>query len=338
MSYTVAIMGATGAVGAEILELLGERSFPVGNLRLLASARSAGKVLEFEREGIVVEELTHDCFAGTDIVFASAGGAISREFAPSAVKAGAIVIDNTSCFRMDPEVPLVVPEINPEALRNHKGIVAVPNCSTIIMALPLFPLHRRFGARRTVVSTYQAASGGGAAAMRELHEETRAIVGGEEFKREIFPQQYGFNLFPHNAPMKDTDAEGYNEEEVKMMVETAKIFGEEMKVTATCVRVPVMRAHSESLNIEFEKPFTIEEAYRILHDAPGIVVHEDRNANQWATPVDASGKDPVLVGRLRRDKTVANGLELWVVGDQIRKGAALNAIQIAEQMIRDDLI
>ncbi len=338
MSYTVAIMGATGAVGTEITELLGERNFPVKKLRLLASARSAGKTLEFAGEGIAVEELAHDCFGGVDIVFASAGGSVSREFAPSAVKAGAVVIDNTSCFRMDPEVPLVVPEINPEVLKNHKGIVAVPNCSTIIMVLPLFPLHRKFGARRTVVSTYQAASGGGAAAMRELYEETRALVGGEDFKREIFPQQYGFNLFPHNAPMKDTDSAGYNEEEVKMMVESAKIFGEDMKITATCVRVPVMRAHSESLNIEFERPFTVEEAYRVLDDAPGVIVHENRDANEWATPVDASGKDPVLVGRLRRDKTVANGLELWVVGDQLRKGAALNAIQIAEQMIVDHVI
>ena len=336
MSYNVAIMGATGAVGQEFLQLLAERNFPIKNLKLLASARSAGKVIEFQGQDIIVEELTHDSFGGVDIVLASAGGSLSREFAPSAVKAGAVVIDNTSCFRMDPNVPLVVPEVNPEALKDHQGIIANPNCSTIIMVLPLFPLHKAFGAKRVVVSTYQAASGGGAAAMKELHDETHAICKGEEFEREIFPQQYGFNLFPHNAPMLE---DGYNEEEVKMMVETPKIFGEEdFKVSATCVRVPVMRAHSESINIEFEKPFTIEEAYAILEKAPGVVVHEDREANTWATPTDASGKDPVLVGRLRRDKSVANGLELWVVGDQIRKGAALNAVQIAEKMIEDGLI
>ena len=335
MSYTVAIMGATGAVGAELLALLSERNFPIKSLRLLASARSAGTTLEFKGEVINVEELTHHCFADVDIVLASAGGSISKEFVPSAVKSGAIVIDNTSFFRMHSEVPLVIPEVNPEALKSHKGIIANPNCSTIIMVLALFPLHKKFCVKRAVVATYQAASGGGAAAMQELHEETKAIANGETFERQIFPQQYGFNLFPHNAAMKD---QGYNEEEVKMMTETSKIFGEQMKVSATCIRVPVMRAHSESINIEFEKPFTIEDAYTVLNEAPGVIIHENRAENRWATPVDASGKDPIMVGRLRRDNTVDNGLELWVVGDQIRKGAALNAVQIAEQMISYDLI
>lgn len=330
MKPNVAIMGATGAVGAELLELLEERNFPLNSLKLLASARSAGKTVEFRGETLTVEELTHDCFEGIDLVLASAGGSISKEFAPSAVKAGAVVVDNTSFFRMTEGVPLVVPEVNPEAIKEHKGIIANPNCSTIIMALPLAPLHKAFGIKRCVVSTYQAASGAGAKAMEELKEETEAHLKGEAYENTVINQPYAFNLFPHNSPMLDN---GYVEEEMKMVNETKKIFQDpDFKVTATCIRVPIMRAHSESINLEFEKPFTIEEAYELLKNAEGVEVYEDRENNLWATPLMASGKDPVYVGRLRRDLSCENGLELWVVGDQVRKGAALNAIQIAEKL------
>jgi len=323
-------MGATGAVGAELIHLLEERNFPLSSLRLLASARSAGKKMTFRGEEITVEELTHDCFEGVDLVLASAGGSISKEFAPSAVKAGAVVVDNTSFFRMTEGVPLVIPEVNPEAIKEHKGIIANPNCSTIIMALPLFPLHKAFGVKRCVVSTYQAASGAGAKAMEELKEETQARLNEEEYSATVIEQPYAFNLFPHNSPMMDN---GYVEEEMKMVNETKKILkDEDFKVTATCIRVPIMRAHSESINLEFERPFTIEEAYEVLKAAPGVEVYEDREKNLWATPLMASGKDPVYVGRLRRDLSCENGLELWVVGDQVRKGAALNAIQIAEKL------
>jgi aspartate-semialdehyde dehydrogenase len=328
----VAIMGATGAVGAELLELLDERNFPLNSLKLLASARSAGKEITFRGETLIVEELTHDSFEGIDIVLASAGGSLSKEYAPSAVKAGAVVVDNTSHFRMDPEVPLVVPEINPEDIKWNKGIIANPNCSTILMVLALYPLHKRFKVKRTVVSTYQAASGAGALAMEELKQETEAHLKGETFENTVINQPYAFNLFPHNSPMTDN---GYVEEELKMMKETAKIFHDDSKVTATCVRVPIMRAHSESLNIEFENPYTLEEAYELLKNAPGVELFEDREANIWATPLDVSGKDPVYVGRLRRDKTIENGLELWLVGDQVRKGAALNAVQIAELLLEN---
>ena len=324
----VAIMGATGAVGGELIELLEERNFPLNSLKLLASARSAGKKMTFRGEEITVEELTHDSFAGVDIVLASAGGSISAEFAPSAVKAGAVVVDNTSHYRMAEGVPLVTPEVNAEAIKEHNGIIANPNCSTIILALALFPLHKAFGVKRCIVSTYQAASGAGAQAMKELQEETQAILNGEEYTNTVINQPYAFTLFPHNSPMTEN---GYVEEEMKMVNETKKMFkDEDFKISATCIRVPVMRAHSESVNLEFEKPFTVEEAYEVLKNAPGVEIFEDRENNLWATPLMASGKDPVYVGRLRRDVSCDNGLELWIVGDQVRKGAALNAIQIAE--------
>jgi aspartate-semialdehyde dehydrogenase len=330
MGIKVAIMGATGAVGSELLEILAERKFPVGELRLLASARSAGKTLKYQDDDVKVHELKHDSFKGIDLVLASAGGKISKEYAPSAVKAGAVVVDNTSYFRMTEGVPLVIPEINPEDIAKHKGIIANPNCSTIIMALALFPLHKRFKAKRVVAATYQAASGAGAVAMDELVRETAAYLQGEDFRRTVIPHPYAFNLFPHNSPMTDN---GYCEEEIKMVKETHKIFHDEnIRLTATCVRVPVLRAHSEALNIEFEEDPTIEEVYAILRKAPGVEVMEDRAANRWPMPLDASGRDPVLVGRVRKDLSQPKTLDLWVVGDQIRKGAALNAVQIAEKL------
>ena len=333
MSVNIAIMGATGAVGAELLERLDERNFPVGELRLLASARSAGKTITFKGQDITVQELTHDSFEGIDIVLASAGGSLSKEYAPSAVKAGAVVIDNTSHFRMAEGVPLVIPEINPEEIANHKGIIANPNCSTIIMLLPLFPLHKKYGIKRVVCSTYQAASGAGAHAMQELKEETQATLDGKDYTNTVINQPYAFNLFPHNSPMLDN---GYVEEELKMVNETKKIFKDDsFRVNATCIRVPVMRAHSEAINIEFDQEVPVEEVYEILGNTPGVEIFENREENIWATPLDVSGKDPVYVGRIRKDISDANSIDMWVVGDQVRKGAALNAVQIAEHLVEN---
>ncbi len=330
MGIKVAIMGATGAVGTELLSILEERQFPISELRLLASARSAGKELLFKGEKIKVQELTHNSFAGIDLVLASAGGKLSKEFAPSAVKAGAVVVDNTSYYRMSEDVPLVIPEINPEDIAKHKGIIANPNCSTIIMALPIFPLHKKFKVKRLVAATYQAASGAGAIAMDELMQETLATIAGKPFNRTVIPHPYAFNLFPHNSPMTES---GYCEEEIKMLKETQKIFHDmEIRLTATCVRVPVLRAHSEALNVEFEKPTSVAEIYAVLNSAPGVQVLENRAENRWPMPIDASTKDPVLVGRVRVDQSQANTFDIWVVGDQIRKGAALNAVQIAEKI------
>ncbi|MFC1585766.1 aspartate-semialdehyde dehydrogenase [Fibrobacterota bacterium] len=330
MSFNTAIMGVTGAVGTEMLAMLEQRNFPVKELRILASKRSAGKKLRFKGEELTVQELTHDSFKGIELVLASAGAKISKEFAPSAVKAGAVVVDNTSYYRMHEDVPLVVPEINPEAIHDHQGIIANPNCSTIIMVLPLWPLHKKFGVKRVVASTYQAASGAGAVAMHELVEETRAFLEGNTFKRSVIPHQYAFNLFPHNSGMKEN---GYCEEEIKMVNETKKIFQEpDFKVTATCVRVPILRAHSESLNIELSRDVSVDEVYQVLNEAEGVEVLEDRSANRWPMPLDASEKDPVFVGRVRKDLSQPHTIELWVSGDQIRKGAALNAIQIAEKL------
>jgi aspartate-semialdehyde dehydrogenase len=330
MGIRVAIMGATGAVGQEFLSLLQERRFPLAELRLLASKRSAGKTMRFGEEHLTVQELTHESFEGIDLVLASAGGSLSKEFAPSAVKAGAVVVDNTSYFRMHPDVPLVIPEINPEDIKLHKGIIANPNCSTIIMCLPLFPLHKRYGIKRVSVATYQAASGAGAVAMQELMDETLARIEGRDFTRTVIPHPYAFNLFPHNSPMTDN---GYCEEELKMVKETRRIFHDDaLRISATCVRVPVLRAHSEAVNVEFEKDPDVAECYEILGRAKGVQILEDRANNRWPMPLDASGKDPVLVGRLRKDISQPNTLDMWMVGDQIRKGAALNAVQIAEKL------
>ncbi|HEX7927063.1 MAG TPA: aspartate-semialdehyde dehydrogenase [bacterium] len=326
--YHVAVAGATGAVGQEFLSVLDRRNFPIRELTLLASAKSVGKTMKFKGETLPVHEMKKDSFRGVDIALFSVGGSRSKEFAPYAVESGAVVVDNSSAFRMDPNVPLVVPEINPADVKQHKGIIANPNCSTIAMVVPLGPLHRKFGVKRVMVCTYQASSGAGAAAMEELEEETRAVLAGKPFQRKIFPQQYAFNLFPHNSKM---DANGYVEEEVKMVKETHKILGDSsIRINATCVRVPVLRAHSEALNIEFKQDVSPEAAYEVLRTAPGVEVHEDRANHRWATPIDVSGRDHVMVGRLRRDLSQPNTLDLWLVSDQLLKGAALNAVQIAK--------
>jgi aspartate-semialdehyde dehydrogenase len=324
----VAIVGATGAVGQEMLAVLQKRKFPISELTLLASERSRGKRMPFGEQELEVKTLTKDAFKGVEIALFSAGGGRSKEFARAAVDSGAVVVDNSSAFRMDPDVPLVVPEINPEAIKQHKGIIANPNCSTIAMVVPLNPLHKAFGVKRVVAATYQASSGAGAAAMAELVDETKAMLDGRPFERKVFPQQYAFNLFPHNSPMMDN---GYCEEEIKMVRETHKIMGDpSIRVTATCVRVPVLRAHSEALNIELQRDVTVEEVYAVLSKAPGLKIHEDRAHNRWATPVDVSGQDAVMVGRVRKDLSQDNTIDLWLVSDQLLKGAALNAVQIAE--------
>lgn len=332
-AYNVAIMGATGAVGQVMLEILAERNFPVGQLRLLASARSAGKEFEFGGDKIKVEELSEDSFAGIDVVLASAGGSLSKKFNPHAVAAGAVVVDNTSAYRMDPEVPLVVPEINADDLEWHKGIIANPNCSTIIMDVVVWPLYQKNKVKRIVVSTYQAVSGAGARAMEELAAQTRAVLEGKEAQPQEFPHPIAFNLFSHNS---DIGPEGYCEEEMKMIRETRKMFhDEDIGVTATTVRVPVMRAHSEAINLEFAAPMTAPAAREILAVAPGVSIVDEPAANYFPMPIEASGKDDVLVGRVRQDISRRDGcgLDLWVSGDQLRKGAALNAVQIAEALI-----
>ncbi len=294
----VAIAGATGAVGVELMQCLEQRKFPLSELRLLASARSAGKTMKFRGGDLAVQELTDQSLEGVDIALFSAGGAQSKRFAPAAVRAGAIVVDNSSAFRMDKEVPLVVPEINASALALHKGIIANPNCVAIVAATPLWPLHQKRRIKRIVMSTYQAASGAGAAAMEELSESTRAYLEGRAFQPKVLPHPYAFNVFSHNT--KVDPETGYNEEETKVMQECRKIFGvPDLRVTATCVRVPVLRAHCIALNIEFEAPLSPAEARSILADAPGVRVVDDVEKNYFPMPVDASGKDEVLVGRIR---------------------------------------
>ncbi|NEQ32851.1 MAG: aspartate-semialdehyde dehydrogenase [Leptolyngbya sp. SIO4C5] len=330
-SYRVAVLGATGAVGTELLSLLESRQFPIAELKLLASARSAGKKIAFQGANLTVEPLDEHAFDNVDLVLASAGGSVSRQWAPKAVEAGVVVIDNSSAFRMDPQVPLVVPEVNAAAAGQHSGIIANPNCTTILMSLAVWPLHQVQPVQRIVVSTYQSASGAGARAMEEVKKQAQAILNGETAIAEVLPYPLAFNLFPHDSKLTEA---GYCEEEMKMVNETRKIFGaESLKVTATCVRVPVLRAHSEAVNLEFEQPFDIASAREILSNAPGVRLVEDWQANHFPMPIEASGQDEVLVGRIRQDLSHPCGLELWLSGDQIRKGAALNAIQIAELLV-----
>jgi aspartate-semialdehyde dehydrogenase len=333
MSVNVAIAGATGAVGQEFLTVLAERNFPIKQLRLLASGRSAGKTIEFRGQTYIVEELTKESFNDIQIAFFSAGGSISKEFAPAAVAAKAIVVDNTSAFRMKEGIPLVVPEVNPEAIHKHNGLIANPNCSTIIMNVPVWPLHKVNKVKRIIVSTYQAVSGAGAWGLYELEAQLKAYATGQPIVKEKFPHQIANNIFSHNTKIADN---GYNEEENKMVQETRKIFNDpKIMITATCIRVPIPRAHSESINLEFERPVTPDEVRRILSKAPGVTIVDDAAANHFPMPLEASGQDNVLVGRIRQDisRDDGRGIELFVSGDQIRKGAATNAVQIAEKLI-----
>ncbi len=326
----IAIVGATGAVGQEFCAVLRQRNFPAGSVRLLASARSAGKRVPGLNGLTTVEALTDKSFDGIDLALFSAGASISREFAPHAVRAGAVVVDNSSAFRMDPTVPLVVPEVNPEAIRNHQGIIANPNCTTIILLVAWWPLHKIRRVRRAVVSTYQAASGAGARALAELESQTRVMLAGQAPQPEVFHVPCAFNVFSHNSAV---GADGYNVEETKLVLETRKIFSDEaIQIAPTCMRVPVMRAHTESAAIEFESPVSEEQARAALANAPGVRIVDDRVANKFPMPLDAAGKDEVLVGRIRRDPTIPDGRGLQFIcsGDQLRKGAALNAVQIAE--------
>ena len=330
MSWKAAIMGATGAVGSEFLKVLEERNFPVKSLKLLASARSVGRKLKFRGEELPVEELTESSFKGVELVLGSAGGAIARKFNPIAVAAGAVVVCNTSAFRMDPTVPLVVPEVNPQDIRWHKGIIANPNCSTIIMNVPVWPLHKVNPIKRIVVSTYQAVSGAGAWGLWELEEQIKAYAAGRPVQKKKFPHQIVHNLFSHNSAIAPN---GYNEEENKMVNETRKIFHcPEIRVTATCVRVPVPRAHSEAVNLEFTRPMDERQVRELLSKAPGVKIVDDRERNYFPMPLEASDQDDVLVGRIRQDQSLPGGvgIDMFISGDQIRKGAATNAVQIAE--------
>jgi aspartate-semialdehyde dehydrogenase len=328
----VAILGATGAVGQELLQLLDERHFPVAELIPLASPRSAGQSLRWQDRDLTIAAVDTAAFEGVDLVLASAGGSASRQWAPVAAAAGAVVIDNSSAFRMDPEVPLVVPEVNPGAAFAHRGIIANPNCTTILLTLALAPLQARRAIRRVVVSTYQSASGAGARAMEELRELSRTVLEGGEPVSTVLPHSLAFNLFLHNSPLQ---ANGYCEEELKMLNETRKIMElPELRLSATCVRVPVLRAHSEAVNIEFSEPFPVQEARDLLRVAPGVELLENYETNRFPMPTDVTGRDPVAVGRIRQDLSDPNALELWLCGDQIRKGAALNAVQIAELLLQ----
>ena len=340
--YNVAILGATGAVGQEFLNLIEERNFPFAELKMLASKRSAGKKVQFMGKEYTVEEATEDSFKGVDIAL-FAGGAASKTFAPAAVKAGAVVIDNSSAFRMDPEVPLVVPEVNPEAIANHKGIIANPNCSTIIMVMALKPLYNVSKIKRVVVSTYQAVSGGGKEAMAELEEQVKAINEGRPVVANILPgaslakhYQIAFNLIPQIDVFKDNL---YTKEEMKMIDETKKIMNDDsMRITATTIRVPVYRSHAESVNVEFEDEISVEKAREVLAAFPGVTLTDNPDEQIYPMPLETSGKDDVEVGRIRKDYSTDNALNFWVCGDQIRKGAALNALQIAEYMIKNEMV
>ena len=328
----VAVVGATGAVGIEMLRTLERRNFPVGKLTLLASARSVGKKLTFRGTEVAVTELTHDSFQGVDIALFSAGGSISREFAPSAVKAGAVVVDNSSHYRMDPSVPLVIPEINPEDVRTHRGIIANPNCTTAITLMALHPLHVAFGVKRLFASSYQAVSGTGAKALEELEKQVGQIVRGEPVTREVYPHQIAFNVLPHVDSFLPT---GYTKEEMKMENEGRKILHHpSLRASVTCVRVPVYRSHSVAVSAEFERPVSVEAARAVLSKAPGLEVVDDPANKRYPMPLDTSGQDNCTVGRLRIDCALDNGLAFWVSGDQLLKGAALNAVQIAEELLK----
>jgi aspartate-semialdehyde dehydrogenase len=332
--YNVAVVGATGAVGNEMVSILEQRDFPVDKLKLLASTRGAGTKMEFKGKSHTVEVLSENSFTGVDIGLFSAGGSVSEKFAPIAGKAGCIVIDNTSAFRMDPQVPLVVPEVNAHAIAQYpkKNIIANPNCSTIQMVVALKPLHDAARIRRIVVSTYQSVSGTGKRAIRELESQTLAIYNQQEVKKEVYPHQIAFNCLPHIDVFLPN---GYTKEEMKMVNETRKIMEDDsIRVTATTVRVPVFYAHSEAVNVETEKKLTADEVRKILSKAPGVVVMDNPKLSEYPLAIDAAGKDETFVGRIREDESIPNGINLWIVSDNIRKGAALNAVQIAEILIQ----
>ena len=332
--YNIAVAGATGAVGNAMIEILEERNFSVGNLLLLASERSEGKLLKFHGESIAVQTLTHDSFEGIDIALFSAGSERSKEFAPSAVKAGAVVVDNSSAFRMQDEVPLVVPEVNPEKIIEHHGIIANPNCSTIQMVVALKPIYDKVGIKRIVVSTYQAVSGSGKKAIEELSIQTKDVLNFKPVICSVYPYQIAFNCLPHIDAFLEN---GYTKEEVKMIDETKKILGDEaICVTATTVRVPVYSGHSESVNIETKDKISGEEVKKLLSNAPSIKVLDNPEKSEYPVAIQAAGKDEVFVGRIREDNSIEKGINLWIVSDNIRKGAALNAVQIAECLTGSD--
>ncbi len=337
-SYSVAIAGATGAVGNVMLQLLEERKFPVRELKLLASSKSKGKTLTFKGENISVEELGPKSFTGVEVALFSAGASRSKEFAKNAVEAGAVVIDNSSAFRMEPDIPLVVPEINPDAIKQYKktGIIANPNCTTIVTLMGAAPLHKYGKIKRMVATSYQAVSGAGAKAMAELEAQVRAWAKGEPLKVEVFPYQIAFNVLPHIDVFLEN---GYTKEEMKLINESRKILSDQtIKVSPTTVRVPVFRAHSVAVNIQTEKKITRQKAIELINAFPGVQVEDDPAHKKYPMPLFIAGQDDCFVGRIREDDSVENGLNFWVVGDQLKKGAALNAIQIAEQMIKDKLL
>jgi aspartate-semialdehyde dehydrogenase len=338
MGFNLAIVGATGLVGSEFLKILEQRNFPINTLRLYASDRSAGKKLMFMGQELEVEETTEDSFKGIDIALFSAGADISRHFSPIAAKAGATVIDNSSAFRMDPQVPLVVPEVNPGDIHSHTGIIANPNCSTIQMVVALNPLHQVNPIKRIIVSTYQAVSGTGANAMEELHQQTAQIMEGKqvEITPKAYPHQIAFNALPFIEAFMDND---YTTEEWKMVQETRKIMHEQdMPICATCVRVPVYIGHGESVNVEFDSPMSSKEAREILSMAPGIKVMDNPEKDIYPLPVQSEGTDDVFVGRIRQDVSHSNSLAIWVVADNLRKGAALNAVQVAEIVVKEEAL
>lgn len=331
-AYTVAVVGATGAVGTEMIQVLEERDFPVGELVPLASVRSAGHEVTFRDQVLPVKVLEPDSFKGVDVALFSAGAAVSKEFGPVAVQAGTVVVDNSSAWRMDPHVPLVVPEVNVHALSEHQGLIANPNCSTIQMVVALKPLHDAARIKRIIVTTFQSVSGTGKNAMEELIEQSRQLLNFGEAKVEVYPYQIAFNCLPH---IDEFLPNGYTKEEMKMVHETRKIMGEpSLPVTATTVRVPILICHSESVNIETEGKLSANEARAVLAAAPGIQVYDDPSRNLYPLPIDVAGTDAVYVGRVREDDSVPNGLNLWIVADNLRKGAALNAVQIAEELFR----
>lgn len=340
-AYNIAVIGAKGAVGHEMIKILEERKFPVKEFRPFGSSRSAGQTVTFCKRNYTVQELKFckEDFSGIDIILSSPGASISKKFAPFALEAGCVIVDNTSAFRMDPKVPLVVPEINGKEIRKHKGIIANPNCSAIIMLMAVAPLHRKNRVKRLICSTYQSVSGAGAQAMQELKDQTLEYLNQfdrpdseKKLTKKIFSHQIAFNLFSHNASIEEN---GYNGEELKMIAESRKILGDsKIRIVTTCVRVPVFRAHSETIYLEFEKKMDVEKARAVLSKAPGVKLVDDRKANYFPMPIEASGKDDVFVGRLREDLSTKNGLALFVAGDQLRKGAALNAVQIAEALIK----